>query len=303
MTHRIFAKLILTCVGLLAVAALGVDQLVTRVSTNDLRADLERELLEKAELARTILEGEPVEQYHGDRQRCRPHCGRPRHRDPRRRHRTGRFRSRRARDGEPLHAAGVHQGVARRDRDEFPPQPHAACGLSLRCDSDPGRRLAPGVAAQGNRRAHPADPLEDPADDPASADSRDFPGSLDRAARFQPVLEHHRVLKRAGDRQFSSLAAPLCRRRAGRAGPHSFRRGRPFAVNVRAVAGRTLAFRRRHQRHRRGHSGRRPQAARHPVQSRHGADVPHRAAERRHEPGPVVAAAGFRAVRAGPGRG
>jgi two-component system, OmpR family, phosphate regulon sensor histidine kinase PhoR len=63
MTHRIFAKLILTCVGLLAVAALGVDQLVTRVSTNDLRADLERELLEKAELARTILEGKPVEQY------------------------------------------------------------------------------------------------------------------------------------------------------------------------------------------------------------------------------------------------
>jgi two-component system phosphate regulon sensor histidine kinase PhoR len=63
MTHRIFAKLILTCVGLLAVAALGVDQLVTRVSTQDLRENLERGLREKALMAQTVLEDGPVERY------------------------------------------------------------------------------------------------------------------------------------------------------------------------------------------------------------------------------------------------
>lgn len=63
MTHRIFAKLILACVGLLAVAALGVDQLVTRVSSQDLRSSLQRGLQEKAQLAQTTLEGKPVETY------------------------------------------------------------------------------------------------------------------------------------------------------------------------------------------------------------------------------------------------
>ena len=63
MTHRIFAKLILTFVGLLAVAALGVDQLVTRVSTQDLRESLERSLYEKALLAQTLLESRPASQY------------------------------------------------------------------------------------------------------------------------------------------------------------------------------------------------------------------------------------------------
>jgi two-component system phosphate regulon sensor histidine kinase PhoR len=63
MTHRIFAKLILTCVGLLAVAALGVDQLVTRVSTQDLRRNLERGLHEKALMAQTVLQDRPVERY------------------------------------------------------------------------------------------------------------------------------------------------------------------------------------------------------------------------------------------------
>lgn len=63
MTHRIFAKLILTCVGLLAVAALGVDQLVTRVSTQDLRQNLEQSLQEKALIAQTVLQDRPVERY------------------------------------------------------------------------------------------------------------------------------------------------------------------------------------------------------------------------------------------------
>ena len=63
MTHRIFGKLILACVALLAVAALGVDQLVTRVSSQDLRDSLERGLQEKAQLAQTTLQDRPVEQY------------------------------------------------------------------------------------------------------------------------------------------------------------------------------------------------------------------------------------------------
>jgi two-component system phosphate regulon sensor histidine kinase PhoR len=63
MTHRIFAKLILTFVGLLAVAALGVEQLVTRVSTHDLQENLERGLHEKALMAQTVLEDRPIERY------------------------------------------------------------------------------------------------------------------------------------------------------------------------------------------------------------------------------------------------
>ena len=63
MTHRIFAKLILTCVGLLAVAAFGVEHLVTGVSTQDLRESLEQGLHEKALLAQTIFESRPVEEY------------------------------------------------------------------------------------------------------------------------------------------------------------------------------------------------------------------------------------------------
>ncbi|MEX2302091.1 MAG: hypothetical protein WD733_14225, partial [Bryobacterales bacterium] len=63
MTHRIFGKLILACVALLAVAALGVDQLVTRVSSQDLRDSLERGLREKAQLAQTTLEARPIEHY------------------------------------------------------------------------------------------------------------------------------------------------------------------------------------------------------------------------------------------------
>ena len=63
MTHRIFAKLILTCAGPVAVAALGVDQLVTRLNTQDLREDLERGLHEKALMAQTVLEDRPVERH------------------------------------------------------------------------------------------------------------------------------------------------------------------------------------------------------------------------------------------------
>lgn len=63
MTHRIFAKLILTCVGLLAVAALGVEQLVTHVSIQDLRENLERGLYEKALMAQTVLEDRSVARY------------------------------------------------------------------------------------------------------------------------------------------------------------------------------------------------------------------------------------------------
>jgi two-component system phosphate regulon sensor histidine kinase PhoR len=55
MTTRIFFKLLLTFVGLLVIAALGAEYLVTQVTRRDVRAELQRELEEKARLAEEVF--------------------------------------------------------------------------------------------------------------------------------------------------------------------------------------------------------------------------------------------------------
>ena len=61
MTKRIFLKLILTLIGLLIVAALGVDYFVTRSAEANLRRGLEDGLKEQARLAVAVLRGRPAE--------------------------------------------------------------------------------------------------------------------------------------------------------------------------------------------------------------------------------------------------
>jgi two-component system phosphate regulon sensor histidine kinase PhoR len=63
MTERIFIKLLLTFFGLLAVAALGVEYLVTEVTENNLREELTRELEQKARLAESVLRNVPPGEY------------------------------------------------------------------------------------------------------------------------------------------------------------------------------------------------------------------------------------------------
>jgi two-component system phosphate regulon sensor histidine kinase PhoR len=60
---RIFWKLLLTFFGLLAVAGLGLDYLVTQVSETNLRETLEEGLLEQARLAREMLQERPAGEY------------------------------------------------------------------------------------------------------------------------------------------------------------------------------------------------------------------------------------------------
>ena len=60
---RIFWKLLLTFFGLLAVAGLGLDYLVTQVSETNLRESLEESLLEQARLAREMLQDRPSGEY------------------------------------------------------------------------------------------------------------------------------------------------------------------------------------------------------------------------------------------------
>ena len=61
MTKRIFLKLILALIGLLIVAALGVDYFVTRSAEANLRRGLENGLKEQARLAVAVLRGRPAE--------------------------------------------------------------------------------------------------------------------------------------------------------------------------------------------------------------------------------------------------
>ena len=61
MTKRIFLKLILTLIGLLIVAALGVDYFVTRIAEENLRRGLRDGLTEQAQLAIAVLRGRPTE--------------------------------------------------------------------------------------------------------------------------------------------------------------------------------------------------------------------------------------------------
>ena len=66
MTTRIFFKLLLSFLGLLAIAALGADYLVSRVTESHLRENLTRDLEEKARVAELALAGLPSTQL--DRQ-------------------------------------------------------------------------------------------------------------------------------------------------------------------------------------------------------------------------------------------
>ena len=61
MTQRIFLRLVLIFVALLALAALGVDYFVTRVTAENLRKDLEQALVKEVRLAQSVLTGRPVE--------------------------------------------------------------------------------------------------------------------------------------------------------------------------------------------------------------------------------------------------
>ncbi len=56
MTRRIFAKILLTIVALLALAGLGAEYLVSRATAENLRNDLRESLAKQAELAKRILE-------------------------------------------------------------------------------------------------------------------------------------------------------------------------------------------------------------------------------------------------------
>ncbi len=55
MTTRIFLKLLLTFLGLLAIAALGANYLVSRVTQSNLREDLTHDLEEKARVAELVM--------------------------------------------------------------------------------------------------------------------------------------------------------------------------------------------------------------------------------------------------------
>jgi two-component system phosphate regulon sensor histidine kinase PhoR len=61
MTQRIFLRLVLIFVALLALAAVGVDYFVTRVTAENLRKDLEQALVEEVRLAHSVLVGRPAE--------------------------------------------------------------------------------------------------------------------------------------------------------------------------------------------------------------------------------------------------
>ena len=61
MTRRIFLRLVLIFVSLLALAAAGVDYFVTRVTAETLRKDLEQALVKEVRLAHSVLMGRPVE--------------------------------------------------------------------------------------------------------------------------------------------------------------------------------------------------------------------------------------------------
>lgn len=60
MTRRIFLRLVLIFVSLLALAAAGVDYFVTRVTAENLRKDLAQALAEEVWLAHSVLMGRPV---------------------------------------------------------------------------------------------------------------------------------------------------------------------------------------------------------------------------------------------------
>ncbi|MEZ5365365.1 MAG: ATP-binding protein [Bryobacterales bacterium] len=63
MTRRIFLKLALTVAALLALVGLGAQYLVTGVTERNLRGDVQASLAEKTQMARTILENLPEDQY------------------------------------------------------------------------------------------------------------------------------------------------------------------------------------------------------------------------------------------------
>jgi two-component system, OmpR family, phosphate regulon sensor histidine kinase PhoR len=63
MTGRIFLKFAFVAMALLALAGAGAQYLVSRITEQNFRADLEASLAEKTRMARTVFESEPEERY------------------------------------------------------------------------------------------------------------------------------------------------------------------------------------------------------------------------------------------------
>ncbi len=60
MTRRLFFKLLLTVTGVLALAGLGAERLVSRITADNFRSDLREALREKAQLAQLMIEAGPL---------------------------------------------------------------------------------------------------------------------------------------------------------------------------------------------------------------------------------------------------
>ncbi len=63
MTRRIFAKILLTIIALLAITGLGAGYLVSRITAENLRSDLRESLARQAQLARRVLEAKVGEDF------------------------------------------------------------------------------------------------------------------------------------------------------------------------------------------------------------------------------------------------
>ena len=155
MTTRIFVKLILTLVALLAITAIGVQYLVTRVTERSYMEELRRGLESQALIAELSLRASPPGTVDRTIPRYRRAGQSTRHSHSRGRQRRLRYRRGPLHNGEPCHPSRVRASTWRRQyRKRYPPEHDRGQGVPLRSHPLGRRRVATRAARARDRRAH-----------------------------------------------------------------------------------------------------------------------------------------------------